>query len=957
MKRIIDRWSKFVVTRRWVVIALLIIVTLIACAGFGKLYFYNNFISWLSPDDPVISLFIKTTERFSTNDLAMILIKPGKGVFSGEFLEKLKGFTESMGTRREVFLITSLANIGDIKKIEDGIEVRDLLEEVPRTAEEMAAFKDYVLSKEGFKNNVVSADGEWVAVSIFVSHGCNPDDVIKEIIFPEAEKAFAADAVIYYAGIPSDAYYMNKFAMKDLTLLTPMIFIIIAVILFAGFRSFKGVAFPSLVVLLSSIWLFGLMGHLGIPITFIATSIPVILTALGSAYGIHVLNKFNHDLQGPAKLQMPQLQKSTSTIFIPVILAGVTTFVGFLSFKSARLTLIADFGFYSAIGIVLALVIALSLVPALSSFTKFDKNREIADSRLSGCLGKLAEFVIRRRAIVAGTAILLLILFAAGIPKLEKKINFIEYYPQKSTPRLAHDISDKKFNGAYAVLFYLQTENVKSPGTLRILRRAENFLLSVEELSQPASIASTIQELNFQLNDRYALPQSEGAVGNLWFFIAGRDELKQLLSEDDTETIMFAKTSEASTKHNQAIAGRLDSFVRENMRQGLKRFDLRDLQPDQRENLQKLEAGYLSSEVYWIARHYTNRQAGGTTGKTGEIDRKKIEEILLGGLKLPVPQPDLHVLRDYIHSENFDFLINEGQQERIYDSLSGLRAGAKLNEPGIVSVLRRLVPRDEYDEEIAADAAKTMLFKLNEDRENRTADRVWQELNRYFVSHNKDFEKRVKSIVYDVLDDLVVLPADLAAGIEGKEVPVKFFDQSGSPALLSRLDHFLSLSQIQSLALAYLLTLILMIIMRRSIVLGFISTIPIAFTITVMYGFMGHAGIPLDYTTMMIGGISIGVGIDYAIHLVHGISVEIDNGRPPDEAIKTIIIERGKAILANAAAVMAGFAVLLLSTMLILRNFGATMMGSMFLAAVSALTVLPAAVLILNPKIKKRRTK
>jgi predicted RND superfamily exporter protein len=140
-------------------------------------------------------------------------------------------------------------------------------------------------------------------------------------------------------------------------------------------------------------------------------------------------------------------------------------------------------------------------------------------------------------------------------------------------------------------------------------------------------------------------------------------------------------------------------------------------------------------------------------------------------------------------------------------------------------------------------------------------------------------------------------------------------------------------------------------------VLGLISTIPIVFTIVVMYGFMGHTGIPLDYTTMMVGGISIGVGVDYAIHLVHGISLEVEKGGALEEAIKTVTMERGKAILANAAAVLAGFAVLLLSAMLILRNFGATMMASMFLAAVSALTVLPAALLILNPKIKKRRQK
>ncbi|MCI0471769.1 MAG: hypothetical protein L0Y73_08935, partial [Candidatus Aminicenantes bacterium] len=227
MAKITRLWSEFVVTRKWLVIALLVILTLIALAGFGKLYFYNNFISWLSPDDPAISLFIETTKKFSTNELAMILLKPGKGVFNSDFLEKVKSFTEKLSARKEIFLVGSLSNVSDIKKVEEGIEVRDLLEEIPQSAKEMASFRDYVLSKEGYKNNVVSADGQWAAISVFVAGGYNSDKVVKNLVIPETGKTFAADAEIYYTGIPADAFFLNKFAVKDTILLTPMIFIII----------------------------------------------------------------------------------------------------------------------------------------------------------------------------------------------------------------------------------------------------------------------------------------------------------------------------------------------------------------------------------------------------------------------------------------------------------------------------------------------------------------------------------------------------------------------------------------------------------------------------------------------------------------------------------------------------------------------------------------------------------
>jgi len=45
--------------------------------------------------------------------------------------------------------------------------------------------------------------------------------------------------------------------------------------------------------------------------------------------------------------------------------------------------------------------------------------------------------------------------------------------------------------------------------------------------------------------------------------------------------------------------------------------------------------------------------------------------------------------------------------------------------------------------------------------------------------------------------------------------------------------------------------------------------------------------------------------------------------------------------------------VLLLSSLLPLRNFAWAMVCSMFLAALSALTLLPAAILVFKPKIKR----
>jgi predicted RND superfamily exporter protein len=106
---------------------------------------------------------------------------------------------------------------------------------------------------------------------------------------------------------------------------------------------------------------------------------------------------------------------------------------------------------------------------------------------------------------------------------------------------------------------------------------------------------------------------------------------------------------------------------------------------------------------------------------------------------------------------------------------------------------------------------------------------------------------------------------------------------------------------------------------------------------------------------MMTASVSIGVGIDYSIHFIHSVLKNKDKGYVLEEAIHHAFLEKGKAILTNSLAVMAGFVVLLLSSMSPLRDFGGIMAGSMFLAALSSLTVLPAMILITKPRIGRKR--
>ena len=156
-----------------------------------------------------------------------------------------------------------------------------------------------------------------------------------------------------------------------------MAFLLISLVLFLGFRSLRGVILPLLTATISIIWVIGIMSLTGSEMSMVSNNIPIVLLAVGTAYAIHVLNRIDQVKEKPEQAIITALTYVT----IPVILAALTTIAGFVSFIfGSYLTMIRDFGIYTALGTFIALILSLFFVPALISAFSW-KNKEKAVKR------------------------------------------------------------------------------------------------------------------------------------------------------------------------------------------------------------------------------------------------------------------------------------------------------------------------------------------------------------------------------------------------------------------------------------------------------------------------------------------------------------------------------------------------------------------------------------------------
>jgi predicted RND superfamily exporter protein len=109
-------------------------------------------------------------------------------------------------------------------------------------------------------------------------------------------------------------------------------------------------------VVLSGVWLVGLMGWFGVPFNPANIMTLPLVVGIGVTYGVHILTRFAEE-QNPAILA-----KSTGKA---VLVSGLTTVAGFGSLILAKHQGIVSLGFVMSVGVTAAMLGGLVSLPAL----------------------------------------------------------------------------------------------------------------------------------------------------------------------------------------------------------------------------------------------------------------------------------------------------------------------------------------------------------------------------------------------------------------------------------------------------------------------------------------------------------------------------------------------------------------------------------------------------------------
>ena len=559
-----NKLAKFILRFRWLIVSVVLAFTVFTGYQITKMQINSDVISSLPDDDPDAALLKKIAIEFGSNKMGMVILET-EDLFRTETLEHVVQITEAIEAIDGIISVNSLTNIIDINEAGIGslVDIYDL----PDTEEELEALREKVFAKEMYRGSIVSEDATATLIVFSLSEDANVEEVAKSVI--EQTEAMNLPETLYYAGSPMMITSITKLISSDLTLLLPIAFLLIALILALFFKTIRGVLLPLLTVGIAIVWTLGIMALLNYQMSMISNNIPIILLAVGSAYTIHVLNRINEMKDTDRR---KALLKALIYIFIPVLLAAITTAIGFMSFIfGAYLEMIRDFGIFTSLGTFFAAFLSLFFTPALiAGFSIYNKKAVSGKQKLEMplltiyFLAPLKKLLIKHPKYILTSWTILILISIMGVFLIKRSVDIQEYFKKDNPARTAENIMINKFGGSKPI-FVVFRGDIQSPEVLNTMVETAEYMKQSPDVMTTQSITNLVKEINYALGEGIRrIPPEKDMIEQLWAFsLDGNDIVKTYVNENLDEAIIISKFISPDNKAKIEFARYMKTFISE----------------------------------------------------------------------------------------------------------------------------------------------------------------------------------------------------------------------------------------------------------------------------------------------------------------------------------------------------------------------------------------------------------
>ena len=524
----------------------------------------------LSADEPVRIFHNQTKERFALSDMVVLGVvnnKDPNGVFNPSSLARIYELTEFAKTLRwpskedpnkqagviEVDLLAP-STVDHIGQGGPGMVTFEwLMKKPPATQTEALDIRDKATSNPMLKGTLVSEDGKAICLYLPLTSKDLSHDVYKAL-----KKKIATfekgDEEYHITGLPvaEDTFGYEMFIQMAIS--APLAMVVIFILMLLFFRKLVLVISPMIVAMVSVISTMGLLIGLGYPVHIMSSMIPIFLMPISVVDSVHILSEF-FDLYTKEKGRKKTMLEVMGHLFMPMLYTSLTSAAGFASLALTPIPPVQVFGIFVAVGIMIAWVCTITLVPAYIMMIRESSLENFGSANVhaakEGFLGRLLKAGGRFTYIRAKPILVVMLIISAvavyGITRIQINDNPVKWFSKRHPIRRADIELNKHFGGTYMAYLVLDPHQTKAIPTAyiddlrkrlsgRLLELKDEFPKAVDiipeietELLQQAGQAQTMDDFLDKISQfaQKRLDAAKDKDADLWYEVTDFFELEK----------------------------------------------------------------------------------------------------------------------------------------------------------------------------------------------------------------------------------------------------------------------------------------------------------------------------------------------------------------------------------------------------------------------------------------------
>ncbi|MFP5304930.1 MAG: efflux RND transporter permease subunit, partial [Gammaproteobacteria bacterium] len=563
---------RLIAARPWLVLALFALASLLAAGVLGngggapRLRIDASLDALVVPGVPALQTQQEIERRFGLRERVLVVLR-ADDVYQADVLQRIHALSRALfelpGVTGVHALTTVPLAVGDGRMLRlDRIGAATDLD-----ATRLAELRAAALGNPLVHGQLVSADGRAAAIAVELAPGSDADRAalgLPGTILETADAAAGAGLAVHVTGGAVLRTATSDAVMRQIRWVLPAITVLVVGFLALAFRTVRGVVLPLLTIAIALLWTLAAFALLGRPLNLVTSLVPPLVVTMSLAYCAHVLSEFEALLRTqPALGRSERIRLLLRMMVAPVTLTALTTAIGVAALAIGELPAVRDFALLSALGVLIAALLALGFVPAALAYATVrpepqPRGGHALFDRLALRIGR---FDIRRRRLILGVALLVLLAALASASRVRIGDQLIGVFEPDARVRVDYEAAAAAFGGVTPLTILVDGHMpgvLAEPQQLRALERLPRWLLAQPEIGGATSMVDHVRLLNRTLGGRSddSLPGERARIEQLLFF-GDSTALRRIVNADRSATLIEARLRVDETHEVTALVERL----------------------------------------------------------------------------------------------------------------------------------------------------------------------------------------------------------------------------------------------------------------------------------------------------------------------------------------------------------------------------------------------------------------